>query len=164
MTTPEEWDELREVVRLAKELATKYYRLTGRSLGATGEIGEVEVADKLGLEIAPVQTTGFDALRGEERIQIKSRAADPRIKSLGRMSRIKTNAPCDFVMLAILKIESMDLKEVWEAPYAEVVKELLKEGPKGNKARQRGQLAVAKFISMARKVWPPAELTSPPGR
>jgi hypothetical protein len=155
MTTPDERNELCEVVRLAKELASKYYRLTGKPLGATGEIGEVEVVEKLGLEIAPVRTSGFDALRGTERIQIKTRAADPRIRSLGRMSRIKIDAPCDVVMLALLKIESMDLKEVWEAPYAEVVKELTREGPKGNKARQRGQLAVAKFISMARKVWPP---------
>jgi hypothetical protein len=155
MTTQEERDELREVVRLAKELATKYYRLTGRSLGATGEIGEVEVIEKLGLEIAPVRTTGYDALRGKERIQIKTRAADSRIESRGRMSRIKIDAPCDVVMLAILKIESMDLKEVWEAPYATVVEELRREGPKGNKARQRGQLALAKFIAMARRVWPP---------
>jgi hypothetical protein len=153
MATQEERDELREVVRLAKELATRYYRLTGRSLGATGEIGEVEVIEKLGLEIAPVRTTGYDALRGEERIQIKTRAAGPLIK--GRMSRIKIDAPCDVVMLAILKIESMDLKDVWEVPYATVVEELCREGPKGNKARQRGQLAVAKFISMARRVWPP---------
>jgi hypothetical protein len=152
MTTPEEQAELREVVRLAKELGAKYYRLTGRSLGATGEIGEVKVIEKLGLEIAPVRTTGYDALRGEERIQIKTRAAGARIK--GRLSRIKIDAPCDVVMLAILNIESMELKDVWEAPYATVVEELLKEGPKGNKARQRGQLAVAKFISMARKVWP----------
>jgi hypothetical protein len=163
MTTPEELDELREVVRLVKELATKYYRLTGRSLGATGEIGEVEVVEKLGLEIAPVRTTGYDALRGKERIQIKTRAADPGIRSLGRMSRIKIDAPVDFVMLAILEIDSMDLKAVYEAPYAKVEEELRREGPKGNKARQRGQLAVKKFISMARKVWPPAELTSPPG-
>jgi hypothetical protein len=161
MTTPEERNELREVVRLAKELASKYYRLTGKPLGATGEIGEVEVVEKLGLEIAPVRTTGYDALRGKDRIQIKTRAAGPRIK--GRMSRIKIDAPCDVVMLAILKIETMDLKEVWEAPYAEVEKELRREGPKGNKARQRGQLAVAKFISMAQKVWPPVELTATPG-
>jgi hypothetical protein len=44
---------------------------------------------------------------------------------------------------------------VWEAPYATVVEELRREGPKGNKARQRGQLALAKFIAMARRVWPP---------
>ena len=105
MTTPDERNELREVVRLAKELASKYYRLTGKPLGATGEIGEVEVVEKLGLEIAPVRTSRFDALRGTERIQIKTRAADPRIRSLGRMSRIKIDAPCDVVMLALLKIE-----------------------------------------------------------
>jgi hypothetical protein len=93
MTTPEERNELREVVRLAKELASKYYRLTGKPLGATGEIGEVEVVEKLGLEIVPVRTIGYDALRGKDRIQIKTRTAGPRIK--GRMSRIKIDAPCD---------------------------------------------------------------------
>jgi hypothetical protein len=138
---------------LAKELAARYYRLTGKHLGVTGEIGEMEVAEKLGLKLAPVRTKGLDAFRGSERIQIKSRARDSRYKQPGRLSRITLDAPCDTVMLAILDVETMNLLEVWETPYARVVEELRREGPKGNKARQRGQLAVTKFISIARPTW-----------
>jgi hypothetical protein len=52
-------------------------------------------------------------------------------------------------------LSSSHVDAMRKTPYATVVEELRREGPKGNKARQRGQLALAKFIAMARRVWPP---------
>ncbi|WP_256574037.1 hypothetical protein [Pseudomonas sp. NFACC24-1] len=41
--------EIFEVLRDAKVLARRYYRLTGKPLGITGEVAEYEAATKLGL-------------------------------------------------------------------------------------------------------------------
>jgi hypothetical protein len=150
MTPEENKARVREILARVKLLAAEYYRLTGRPLGVTGEVGEWAVADQLNMTLASVRETGFDALRGEEKVQIKTRAKDSKFRNLGRMSRISVEKSCHTVMLAILDIESLDLNEIWEAPFAEVVKAL---NQPGSKARERGQLSVSKFKSFARKIW-----------
>lgn len=154
--TSEIRDRVRKILAEVKPLAAEYYRLTGKPLGVTGEVGEMEVADLFNMELTPAREFGIYARRGNERVQIKARARDPKIKRLGRMSRVSIDKPCDCdtVMLAVLDIETLNVAEVWEAPYSMVVEELRRKGPKGNKARERGQLAVSKFISMARRTWP----------
>ncbi len=142
-----------------KPLAAEYYKLTGKHLGVTGEIGEMEVADLFRMELTPAGETGIDARRGNERVQIKTRARDPKRpqdKEPWPNVALSVDKPCgcDTVMLAVLDIETLNVAEVWEAPYSKVVEELRQKGPKGNKARERGQLAVSKFISMARRTWP----------
>jgi hypothetical protein len=47
----------------AKSIAKRYKHLTGRPLGITGEVGEVEAATLLDLELAQVRQSGFDAFR-----------------------------------------------------------------------------------------------------
>ena len=42
-------DDIREVLAHAKQAAVDYYRLTGKPLGITGEVGEYEAARLLGL-------------------------------------------------------------------------------------------------------------------
>ncbi len=81
----------REILAAVKPLAAEYYKLTGKPLGVTGEVGELEVAELFGMTLAPPRATGIDALRGAERVQIKTRARDPKFKSLGRMSRISVD-------------------------------------------------------------------------
>ena len=85
-----------------KPLAAEYYRLTGKPLGVTGQVAEYVAADLLGLTLTPARTTGYDALRGTERIQIKGRAYGKDAKPGQRMSRIKIDAPCDIVLLVLL--------------------------------------------------------------
>ena len=65
---------VRKILAIVKPLAAKHYRLTGKPLGVTGEVAEYVAAETLGLKLAPPRTTGYDALRGTERIQIKGRA------------------------------------------------------------------------------------------
>ena len=43
--------EILDVLRDAKVLARRYYRLTGKPLGITGEMAEYEAATKLGLNL-----------------------------------------------------------------------------------------------------------------
>jgi hypothetical protein len=50
----------------AKIIAKKYKHLTGRPLGITGEVGEVEAAILLDLELAQVRQSGFDAFRNNQ--------------------------------------------------------------------------------------------------
>jgi hypothetical protein len=65
---------VRQILATIKPLGGEFYRLTGKPLGVTGEIAEYVAAEELGLVLAPARTTGYDALRGSERIQIKGRA------------------------------------------------------------------------------------------
>jgi len=100
------------IIEKIKPLAVEYYELTGKPLGVTGEIGEAEAAKILGMDLAPARTKGYDATRGEEKVQIKARAPDPKVKQLGRMSRIDKNKPCQTVMLVVLDHHTMDAAEI----------------------------------------------------
>lgn len=142
---------VQEILAAVKPLAAEYYRLTGKPLGVTGEVAEYVAAETLGLKLAPARTAGYDALRGTERIQIKGRAYGEDAKPGQRMSRIKTGAPCDTVLLVLLDNSTLDLREMWEAPYSAVVSCL---GRPGSKARARGALGVREFKRVARQVWP----------
>lgn len=66
-------EEISEVLERARSVATDYYRLTGKPLGITGEIGEYLAAKHLGLELADARMPGYDAVDGAGRkIQIKA--------------------------------------------------------------------------------------------
>ncbi|WP_350648567.1 hypothetical protein [Pseudomonas sp. HY13-MNA-CIBAN-0226] len=54
-------DEILEVLKEAKVLAHRFYRLTGKPLGVTGEVAEYEAATKLGLQLHPARQAGYDA-------------------------------------------------------------------------------------------------------
>lgn len=83
----------REILKDVKRLAIEYYELTARPLGVTGEIAEVEAAERLGLKLVPARTQGYDALRHDgndkTRIQIKGRCIlKGRPLYQGRVSKI----------------------------------------------------------------------------
>jgi hypothetical protein len=52
MSEAEQDRELKELLRQAKQLAVRYYQLTQKPLGVTGEVAEYEAAQKLGLTLA----------------------------------------------------------------------------------------------------------------
>jgi hypothetical protein len=69
------------VLRTATAAAIGYYRLTGKPLGITGEIGEVLAAEHLHLKLAPPRTPGYDATdRKGRRLQIKTRSIPKEIQ------------------------------------------------------------------------------------
>lgn len=147
-------ERVREILAAVKPLAAEFYRLSGKPLGVTGEIAEYVAAEKLGLELAPPRTEGYDAIRqtpdGPIRIQIKGRAFGADAKPGQRLSRIKTGAPCDLVLLVLLDNATLEAREMWEASYPDVVG--LLERP-GSRSRERGALGVSEFKRVARRVW-----------
>ena len=72
-----------ELLEQVKKLAGEYYRLTGKPLGVTGEVGEYEAARILGLDLAEARTAGYDAT---DISRNKRRALDvPKVKQIGRV-------------------------------------------------------------------------------
>jgi hypothetical protein len=148
--------EVRQLKADAKALAARYYELTGKPLGITGELAELEAAELLGLRLADARTPGFDAYRDregrEERIQIKGRAVDPLDRYRGRCPSIKCGDQFDYVLTVLLDRSSLDVLEIWEASEAAVSARL--EAP-GSKARnERNSMGLSQFKSIATKVWP----------
>lgn len=70
-------EEILEVLHDAKVLAKRYYRLTGKPLGTTGEVAEYEAAKHLGLIVHAAREPGYDASEMRNgcpvRVQIKGR-------------------------------------------------------------------------------------------
>jgi len=159
-----EISRVREILATVKPLAAEYYRLTGKPLGVTGEVAEYVAAEILGLQLVPARTVGYDALRGEERIQIKGRAYGENASKSQRISKIKQGAPCDVVLLVLLDNATLEAREMLEAPYADVCECLAKPG---SKARERGALGVPRsslrstIRSIRRPSGPPVDRPTP---
>lgn len=155
---------VREILAAVKPLAAEYYRLTNKPLGVTGEIAEYVAAELLGLELAPPRTAGYDAIRhtpqGQVRVQIKGRAYAEDAKLGQRLGAIKQDAACDTVMLVLLDNQTLEPREIWEAPYSAISERLTLPG---SKARARGALGVSEFKRLAIRIWPagPANTQKP---
>ncbi len=148
--TPE---DLVSLLRDAKALAARYYRLTGKPLGVTGEVAELEAAEKLELTLVEARAPGHDAIgAGGRRIQVKGRAVSARDRYRGRCPSIKGDA-FDSVVLVLLDRASYDALEIWEAPRDSVLARL--DAPGGKGRNERRSLAIAQFKSIATRVWPP---------
>jgi len=156
-TTP----NLKKLIRLlseAKRLAKRYYDLTERPLGVTGEVAEYEAIRHLHLRPAPVRQPGYDAegkVRngGRERLQIKGRCFPDKVNPGARMGAIDLSKPWDAVLLVLLDAD-FDATAIYRAERAAVRAALLAPGSKSR--NQRGQLSVSKFKSIGRRVWPRA--------
>ncbi|RON86659.1 hypothetical protein BK635_06555 [Pseudomonas chlororaphis] len=147
-------DEVLEVLREAKVLARKFYCLTGKPLGVTGEVAEYEAATKLGLQLHAARQAGYDATEIREdgfvRIQIKGRCVLNPLKINGRMGAIDLRQPFDVVLLVLLDAE-FNAFAMYEASRATVEAALLLPGSKAR--NERGALAIRQFMSMATLRW-----------
>lgn len=148
-------DQVAEVLAEAKALARKYRKLTGKPLGITGEVAEFAAADLLGLELADARQAGYDAVRranGKEvKIQIKGRCIPSGAKPGQRLGSIRLDHEWDTVLLVILD-EDFEVSSIYEAERSDIEIALLAPGSKAR--NERGALAVAKFKSIGREVWP----------
>lgn len=144
--------EIGKVLNRARKAAVDYYRLTGKPLGITGEIGEYEAARRLGLALAEPRTAGYDATdRRGRRIQIKSRSIPPDRKLAGqRIGSIRLEHKWDIVLLVLMD-EAFEPIAMYEAKRADIKTALKKTK---SKARARGALAVAEFVRFGKRVWP----------
>lgn len=148
-------DLIGELIRDAKDLARRYRALTGRPLGITGEVAEFEAVRVLGLELAPVRQPGYDAIRrtGEatDRLQIKGRCIHSK-KPGQQIGSIDIEGPWDAVLLVLLD-EDLGLQAIYEARRDVVCRAL--QAPGSRARNERGALAVSKFKSIGKKLWPP---------
>lgn len=139
-----------------KDLAARYYRLTGRPLGATGEITEYEAAQKLGLILAPARTAAFDASRAEngrtETFQVKGRAVADDDKYRGRVPKIDCRGEFDAVLLVLLDKSTYEAIEIWRVERGKVISRLQVSGSKAR--NERSSMGISQFKSVARRVWP----------
>jgi len=144
--------DIAPLLEAARIAATAYYKLTGKPLGITGEIGEYEAARLLGLTLVTARTPGYDAIGPDgRRIQIKARMYDHGLALGGqRMGAIKAASEFDTVMLVMLDT-SYRPWIIWEAAREAVLAALAAPGSRSR--NERGALAVSKFRSIAEAAW-----------
>ena len=107
-----------------RDNAVEFYRMTGKRLNVTGELGEhyAEMRFDVVLNKSQIQN-GYDGMRGSERVQVKC-TTNPK----GRMSAIHPDKPCDVVMLIVLDPATLEPTAVWEAPFSTVIDHLPTKG------------------------------------
>lgn len=146
--------EILEVLREAKILARRFYRLTGKPLGITGEVAEYEAATKLGLDLHCARQAGYDATairNGQEvRIQIKGRCVPDQSKLTGRLGSIDLAKPFDAVLLVLLDLD-FNAFAMYESSRDAVVSALTKPGSKAR--NERGALGIRQFIAISDCRW-----------
>ncbi len=123
---------LRNLLHRAKTLAVKYYELTGKPLGVTGEVAELEAAEHLNLLLTAARTPYYDAERraGEllERFQIKGRAVPRSNLYRGRTPAIKCDAEYEYILLVLLDKATYEVIEIWQADRIQVADRLAAPG------------------------------------
>ncbi|HHS7810300.1 hypothetical protein [Pseudomonas putida] len=146
--------EVLDILHEAKNLARRFYRLTGKPLGITGEVAEYEAATKLGLNLHCARQAGYDAtaLRTghEVQIQIKGRCVTDPAKLNGRVGRIDLGKPFDAVLLVLLDTD-FNAFAMYEASRDSVVSALTKPGSKAR--NERGALGIRQFIAISDCCW-----------
>jgi len=146
--------EILEVLRDAKVLARRFYRLTGKLLGITGEVAEHEAATKLGLNLHCARQAGYDATDFRDgcpvRIQIKGRCVKNPAKLVGRLGSIDLAQPFNAVLLVLLDSDFNALA-MYEASRDTVVTALTKPGSKAR--NERGALGIRQFMVVSSQRW-----------
>lgn len=146
--------DIAEILERAKTVAVDYYRLTGKPLGITGEIGEYVAARHLCLELVDARTPGYDATDSQgRRIQVKARSI-PNVKRLsGQVGSIRLEHDWDVVVLVLMD-KLFEPLAIYEADRPAIETALTNPGSRAR--NERGSLAITKFISIGRQVWPVA--------
>jgi hypothetical protein len=149
-------EKLKDILFQMKSLACEYYELTHKPLGVTGEVAELEAAEKLGLTLAVARTPFYDGFRKTgsniKRFQIKGRAVALSDPYRGRVPAIKYDGEFDSVLLVLLDKATFDAIEIWEASRKKIAQRLLAPGSRAR--NERGSMGIAQFKSIAKKVWP----------
>ena len=107
--------KMEETIARIREFAVWYRNKFGRSLGVTGELGELYACEMLALRRTEAGEKGIDAVRNGKTYQIKTRA--PRkgseVNPRGRIGKL-SSSKFDYALLVILDGE-YNLKEIWQA-------------------------------------------------
>ncbi|MBD8239525.1 hypothetical protein SOM46_26185 [Pseudomonas fluorescens] len=147
-------DEVYQILRDAKALARRYYHITGKPLGVTGEVAEYEAARVLDLKLQLARQAGYDATEVRNgatlRIQIKGRYfPNPKLRG-GRVGSIDLKQEFDTVLLVLLDAD-YNAFQIYEADRSAV--EALLTRP-GSKARnERGSVGISQFKAISSLRW-----------
>lgn len=154
-------NEILEILAQAKAIAQRFYRITGKPLGITGEVAEYEAARLLGVKLAVARQAGYDAteLKGDVQrtLHIKGRCLPCGSTRGQRVGSIRPEMPWDAVLLVLLDAQ-FNTTEIWEAERGAIVDALASPGSRAR--NERGALQVSKFIAIGRKRWPPTSARS----
>lgn len=151
MTEPLNISTLAGTIHAAKVVAVRYRELTGKPLGITGELGEAQAAQLLGLTLADARQAGYDAVDPDgRRLQIKTRCILQGAKTSQRVGRIRLDHDWDAVVLLLID-HNFDPLAAFELPRETIETELKRPGSRSR--NERGALAVAWFKSIGKPVW-----------
>jgi hypothetical protein len=143
-----------DLLMQAKKLAKEYRAVNGRPLGITGEVAECEAMRVLGVELAPVRQSGYDATETSSglvrRLQIKGRCLFDGAKPGQRLGSIDINKEWDAVLLVILD-ENLDALAIYDGQRDAILTALLVPGSKAR--NERGALTISKFKSISTLRW-----------
>ena len=140
-----------ELLEQVKKLAGEYYRLTGKPLGVTGEVGEYEAARILGLDLAEARTAGYDATdKDGVRYEIKTRRFEGKNFSGQRIGKISSHEDWDKLLVVLLD-EQFDAYLIFEADKDKVLKAL--DEPGSISRNERRALDVPKVKQIGRVKW-----------
>ena len=147
-------DPVLALLAQAKVLAQRYYKLTGKPLGITGEVAEYEARRLLGVSLTPARQAGYDATEmvdGKRRtLQIKGRCLPEGCKAGQRLGSIQPQKVWDAVLMVLLDTD-FNATEIWEAERSVVLKALVAPGSRAR--NERGVLAIAKLKSIGSLRW-----------
>lgn len=137
-------DEVYQILSDAKVLARRFYHLTGKPLGVTGEVAEYEAARILNLKLEVARQAGYDATEKRNgltlKIQIKGRYfSDSRMRG-GRVGSIDLKQSFDTVLLVLLDAD-YNAFQIYEAARPSV--EALLQGLDQKLGTSVGQLVTA---------------------
>lgn len=146
--------EVFQILSDAKALAKRYYHLTSRPLGITGEIAEFEAARILDLKLELARQAGYDATEIRDgapiRVQIKGRyLSDPRLRG-GRVGSIDMKQPFDTVLLVLLDAD-YNAFQIYEAERPAV--EALLTRPGSGSRNERGSVGISQFKAISTLRW-----------
>jgi hypothetical protein len=126
---------------------------SGKPLGVTGEVAELEAAERLRLRLTDARTPYYDAVNvNGERFQVKGRAVRAADRYRGRMSAVKCDGDYEWVLLVLLDIATCEVLEIWQADREAVAARL--QAPSSKSRNERNSLGITQFKSIAKKVWP----------
>lgn len=135
----------------ARRLAAEYRRATGKTLAISGEIAISDAITLLGLEQAPRDAEGYDALRaidgGVDKLQIKARAVFDDTRRPHRLGQLKLDKDWDAVLLVLMD-ENYEPVEIHEARRAPLEAALAEATP-----NKRGTVSVGRFKMVGRCLW-----------
>lgn len=146
------------ILRKTKELAIDYKKITGRSLGITGEVSEYEAAIKMNCTLCEAGKAGHDLIDcNGKRVQVKGRVLGENIQRVGAIEPNTTQKPWDYVLLVILD-EQYNVISIYKAEEDNIENEINRPRPRNGKKRRN--LTVPDFVRVSQKVWPVSGLSA----